>query len=55
MPTLDDFKSSLELLLEDKKKKLEYYQTRINDYVQRSSRAKEEIKKLNEALAPKGD
>lgn len=58
MTNLDDFRSSLELLLEDKKKKLEYYYTRIDDYTNRAKRAKEEIEKLDASLsakATKGD
>lgn len=50
---LDDFRSSLELLLEDKKKKLEYYQRRIDDYVQRSAKAKDDMAKLEKALKEK--
>ncbi len=53
MPNLDDFRSSLELLLEEKKRKLEYYQTRIDDYVSRSERTKSEIDKLTRALSAK--
>jgi len=53
MPIDDDFRSSLELLLEDKKSKLLYYQKRIDDYVNRSAKTKADIERLEKALKAK--
>jgi hypothetical protein len=50
---IDDFRSSLELLLEDKKKKLAYYHDRIADYKNRSLNTEKEINRLLKVLASK--
>jgi len=52
MKNVDEFRGSLEMLLADKKRKLEYYHEKINDYVNRAENATLEIAKLEAALNP---
>jgi hypothetical protein len=54
MTQIDEFRSSLELLSEDKKRKLAYYIERIIDYEARAKKTKETIARLDKSLASTG-